>query len=178
VPRIESEVKLRVQDPEWARQTLKRVGALPGEPRHFEDNVFLDDPAGSVLARGCLLRVRRVGERGMLTFKGPRQVVEGIKSREEIELALPDPDIGMRLFAALGFTPIFRYQKYREVYRFRDVEVVIDETPIGTFLEIEGEIKAIHGAAAALGYRAEDYIADSYAALFYAAGGRGDMVFA
>jgi adenylate cyclase, class 2 len=175
---VESEVKLRIQDPEVGRKTVLRIGGLPMEPRHFEDNIFIDDDEGSVLSRGSLLRIRRVGEKGVLTFKGPRQVVEGIKTREEIEVALPDPETVERLFAALGYKAIFRYQKYREVFRWRDVEIVVDETPIGSYLEVEGEIEAIHAAAAAMGFRPEDYISDSYASLFYAAGGRGDMVFA
>jgi adenylate cyclase, class 2 len=174
---VESEVKLRIPDVEWGRQALKRIGAMLAEPRQFEDNIFLDDEAGSVLARSGLLRIRRVGDKGRLTFKGKKKVVEGIKTREEIELAISDPETLERIFTALGFRTIFRYQKYRETYRFRDVEIVLDETPIGTFLEIEGELKGIHAAASALGYRHEDYIADSYASLFYAAGGRGDMVF-
>ena len=72
---------------------------------------------------------------------------------------------------------MFRYQKYREVYRWNDVEVVVDETPIGSFLEIEGDLAAIHAAAADLGYGPADYIRESYAALFLAGGGRGDMLF-
>src|SRR3954471_21708104 len=96
---IESEVKLRVADLEQGRKTVLRIGALPMEPRHFEDNVFIDDGAGAVLARGTLLRIRRVGEKGILTFKGPRKVVEGIKTREEIEVTLPDPATLERLFA-------------------------------------------------------------------------------
>jgi adenylate cyclase class 2 len=174
---IESEVKLRVADPEQGRKAVQKLGALPMEPRHFEDNVFIDDGTGSVLARGSLLRIRRVGEKGVLTFKGPRKVVEGIKTREEIEVALPDPATLERIFVALGYKPVFRYQKYREVFRWRDVEIVLDETPIGTFIEIEGEIKTIHAAAQAMGFQASDYISESYASLFYASGGRGDMVF-
>ncbi len=71
----------------------------------------------------------------------------------------------------------FRYQKYRETYHWRDVEIVVDETPIGTFLEIEGPPATIHEAARALGRARADYIAESYAALFLASGGTGDMVF-
>ncbi len=174
---VESEVKLRVPDAENARKAVLRVGAALTQARHFEDNVFLDDEQGSVLAHGNLLRIRRVGDKGTLTFKGRRRVVEGIKTRDEIEIPVADPGAVERLFALLGYRPIFRYQKYREVYRFRRVEIVVDETPIGTFLEIEGEVKGIHAAAAALGYKPQDYISDSYASLFYAAGGRGDMVF-
>ena len=173
---VESEVKLRVEDAEAARKAVLRIGAALTEARHFEDNIFLDDDHGNVLARGTLLRIRRVGTTGTLTFKGPRRVVEGIKTRDEVEIPLPDPNAAERLFSLLGYRPIFRYQKYREVYRYRRVEIVVDETPIGAFLEIEGPIKGIHAAATALGYKAQDYISDSYASLFYASGGRGDMV--
>ena len=54
---------------------------------------------------------------------------------------------------------------------------MIDETPIGTYLEIEGPVDVIHEAARALGRGPADYIGDSYAALFLASGGIGDMVF-
>jgi adenylate cyclase, class 2 len=177
VTAVESEIKLRVADAESARAALRRAGATLARPRHFEDNVLLDDPAGSLRARGALLRVRRVDENGVVTYKGPREIVEGVKSRPEIETALADPDAAESIFAALGYQPVFRYQKYREVYALDDVEVVVDETPIGTFLEVEGEIDAIHRAAVALGYGPADYVADSYATLFFAAGGQGDMVF-
>ena len=43
--------------------------------------------------------------------------------------------------------------------------------------EIEGPVAGIHAAAAALGYARGDYVTDSYAGLFFAAGGRGDMLF-
>ena len=48
---------------------------------------------------------------------------------------------------------VFRYQKYRESYRWRDVEIVVDETPIGTFLEIEGPVATIHARRARAGPR-------------------------
>ena len=64
-----------------------------------------------------------------------------------------------------------------EGVRCKQVEIVLDETPIGTFLEIEGAPERIHAAAAALGRRPDEFIEDSYAALFFAAGGTGDMLF-
>ena len=54
---------------------------------------------------------------------------------------------------------------------------MIDETPIGTFLEIEGDAAGITAAAEALGFAPADYLTGSYAALFAEAGGKGDMVF-
>src|SRR5687767_12590949 len=100
---VESEIKLRMPDAESARKAVARIGAAVVQPRHFEDNVFLDDETGSILARGSLLRIRRADGRGTLTFKGPRQVVEGIKTRDELEIPVSDPDTLERVFSLLGY---------------------------------------------------------------------------
>jgi adenylate cyclase class 2 len=173
----ESEIKLRVAGPDVARASLERLGATLERPRHFEDNVLFDDRGRSLAARGHVLRIRRVDGRGTLTFKGARRIVEGIKSREELELDVVDPEALRAIVEALGFAPVFRYQKYRETYAWRETEIVVDETPVGTFLEIEGSLEAVHRAASDLGFGPKDYVTDSYAGLFAAAGGTGDMVF-
>jgi adenylate cyclase, class 2 len=81
------------------------------------------------------------------------------------------------ILEGLGLRPALRYQKYRETYEWEGQEIVIDETPIGTFLEIEGDHEGIARAATLLGFSPRDYIAESYVALFFASGGKGDMVF-
>jgi adenylate cyclase, class 2 len=174
---VESEIKLSVASAEEAQALLVRLGASRVRPRHLEDNLLLDDAARTLAARGLVLRVRRTDAAAVLTYKGPRREVDGVKSRTETELEVSDADACLALFEGLGFRPSFRYQKYRETYRWREVEIVIDETPVGTFLEIEGEVADIHQAARALGRGPQDYILESYAALFFARGGRGDMVF-
>src|ERR1041385_7329371 len=110
--------------PEAARASLARLGASLERPRHFEDNLLFDDAARSLAARGHVLRIRRVDGRGVLTFKGPRRIVEGIKSREELELEVGEPDALQTIVEALGFRPVFRYQKYRETYGWNGVEIV------------------------------------------------------
>jgi predicted adenylyl cyclase CyaB len=174
---VETEVKLRAPGLSEARSALAQIGATLRRARYLEDNVLWDDPRASLASRGRLLRLRRIPGSALLTFKGPRSVEGGIKSRDEIETSVPDPETLEAILRGVGLSPSFRYQKYREVYSLPDLEIVIDETPIGTFFEIEGEGEAIQKAAAALGYGLEDYISDSYAALFFASGGRGDMVF-
>ena len=174
---VETEIKLRVPGPGPAREAVARVGATLVRARHFEDNFLLDDEGGSLVGSGRTLRIRRTEGATVLTFKGPRRDREGVKSRQEIEVAAADADALQAILRAVGFRPVFRYQKYRETYRLGDVEIVVDETPVGTFLEIEGPLPAIHAAAAALGYGPADYINDSYAGLFFASGGKGDMVF-
>jgi len=60
----------------------------------------------------------------------------------------------------------FRYEKYREEYAAEDVTIAVDETPVGTFVEIEGGEPGIHAMTQALGRTAADFILDSYCGLF------------
>ena len=85
------------------------------------------------------------------------------------------------MFGAVGLAPWFRYQKYREEFSAPGVTIAVDETPVGTFVELEGSEDGILAAAAALGRAPADFIVDSYRTLFlrYAAGRdiTGEMVF-
>src|SRR5262249_3090312 len=112
-----------------------------------------------------------------LTYKGPRRIERGVRSRLEIETTVGEPDATQALLEALGLRPSFRYQKYRESWRWDSQAIEIDETPIGAFLEIEGDGAGIGRVAAALGFSPRDHLTDSYVALFFAGGGKGDMVF-
>ena len=174
----ETEIKLRVASAEAARALLTRGGAVPERPRVLEDNVLYDDAGGSLRAGGCVLRLREAGGEALLTFKGPKRLVQGAKRRDEHETRVASAAEMRAILAAAGYRGVFRYQKYRETWSFRGVEVLLDETPIGTFFELEGELHAIHEAASALGYTPNDYVSDSYATLFLASGRAGDMVFA
>lgn len=176
--KLEREAKLRVADAAAARRAVERLGAHLRRARHFEDNLLLDDASGTLARRGSALRLRRADGRALLTFKGARvEEASGVKVRPEIEVEVGDGDGAQALLAALGYAPAFRYQKFREVWDWRDAEIDVDETPLGTFLEIEGPSETIHAAAHALGLGPDDYVLESYPALFRAAGGRGDMVF-
>jgi adenylate cyclase class 2 len=176
VPR-ETEIKLRVADAAMSRAALARIGAQLARERHFEDNLLFDDRHGSLREGGSVLRVRRTPRGGVLTFKGPREVQQGIKSREERETVVDRPDALEAILVGLGYRPVFRYQKYRETWTHRGQEIDLDETPIGVFLEIEGDVAGIRVVAAELGYSPEDFVAESYVGLFLASGRAGDMVF-
>src|SRR5438093_12787164 len=60
----------------------------------------------------------------------------------------------------------FRYQKYRAVYRYAELIITVDETPIGVFLELEGPKPLIDEVAMRLGYKSTDYIVKSYLTLY------------
>ncbi len=173
----ETEVKFRVANPGVAREAVSRIGATLVRERHFEDNVLFDDSAGSLRAAGGVLRLRITPHASVLTFKGPRQIEEGIKTREERETLVQQPEALRAILARLGYQPVFRYQKYRESWTHRGQEIEIDELPIGTFMEIEGDPDGIRAVTADLGHLPSEYLGDSYVELFFGQGGEGDMTF-
>jgi len=173
----ETEVKLPVASLEATREALTRIGAVLTRPRHLEDNVLFDDPQGSLQGAGAVLRLRRTSQSSVLTYKGPKRIEDGIKVREEQETVVEEPEAVHAIFTNLGYRPVFRYQKYRETWTHRDQEIVLDETPVGPFLEIEGDPAGIRSVTADLGLDPSDYMVDSYVDLFFARGGQGDMVF-
>jgi adenylate cyclase class 2 len=173
----ETEVKLRVPDLDGLRRALTRLGARLTRERHFEDNVLFDDAAGSLAAAGAVLRLRRTPDGSVLTYKGPRRFEEGLKVREERQSEVKRPDEVHAIFTTLGYRPVFRYQKYRETWTHRAQEIVLDETPVGTYVEIEGDPDGIRAVTADLDLDPRDYMTESYVDLFFAQGGQGDMVF-
>lgn len=175
---IEREIKLKFASVDAARAALGAAGAEMKAPRRLQDDVLYDTPQGALLAKRSALRLRRDGDRAIVTFKGPA-AAGPMKMREEIESGVDSGDAMASMFEALGFTPSFRYQKYREEYRADGVVVAIDDTPAGVFVEIEGEERGIRELAARIGRGPEDFIIDSYYAVWVKAKGEqaGDMIF-
>jgi adenylate cyclase, class 2 len=162
---IEREIKLRFASADEARAAIAGLAAVPYRARRLQDDALLDTDEGALLSRGCALRVRRDGQDAHVTFKGP--VVPGpMKAREEIETAVGDSGTLLHLFREIGFTPRFRYQKYREEFRLGRLIVALDETPVGVFVELEGDESEIADAAARLGRSPADYLRASYRTLF------------
>jgi adenylate cyclase class 2 len=90
-----------------------------------------------------------------------------MKVREESETTVTDGRVLTRVFEALELELTFRYEKYREEYSAPGVLVAIDETPIGTFIEIEGSESGIVALTEALGRNPSDFVIDSYRGLFF-----------
>src|SRR5438067_10204261 len=120
---------------------------------------------GELRGRGEVLRIRRYGERWLLTHKSKGSNARH-KTRVEIETEVADGAALDRIFRALGFAPSFVYEKRRAEWSDGAGHVVLDATPIGDFAEIEGPADWIDRTAAQLGVRDDDYITGSYASLF------------
>ena len=161
----EIEVKFPLRDRNELVRMLHEIGAQRLYPETFEDNIVLDR-RGELRTKGALLRVRKFGKYSLATYKGPMSIEGGVKSREEVQTGVESFELAIQIFDALGFRPVFRYQKFREVWRLRDVEVVLDRTPIGDYFEIEGPIDTIRTISGELGMNMDQAIRQSYADLY------------
>jgi adenylate cyclase class 2 len=161
----EIEVKFPLRDRNELVRKLHEIGAQRLYPETFEDNIVLDR-RGELRTRGSLLRVRKFGKYSIATYKGPMSIEGGVKSREEVQTGVESFELAIKIFDALGFKPVFRYQKFREVWRLRESDVVLDRTPIGDYFEIEGPIDTIRAIAAELGMNMEQAIRQTYADLY------------
>jgi adenylate cyclase class 2 len=162
---IEREVKLRFASPEEARMAVRATGATPLRSRRLQEDALLDAEDESLRQRRCVLRIRTESGRSLLTFKGP--VLPGsMKVRDEHETVIGDSEVVQRVLEEVGLHVWFRYEKYREEYAAEDVTIAIDETPVGTFVEIEGGEEGILAMATALGRTPSDFLLDSYRTLF------------
>lgn len=167
----ETEIKLEVHDPRALKRRLKKLGFGAVRARHFERNLLFDFPDMRLRRAQCLVRVRWVGREAILTFKGAPLRNSRYKVRREVETAVGKGAGLTEILQTLGLREVFRYDKYRTVFAPRArkggaPQLVFDETPVGDYLELEGPGRWIDEVARRLGYRSEDYITLSYAALY------------
>jgi adenylate cyclase, class 2 len=177
----EIEVKLPVADLPALVRRLKRLGAGP-RGRVLEQNTLYDTPAGDFRIRGRLLRLR-------IETPAPSKFLPGGARQAIVTSKAPVPDAGRRslykerlerevaverqarwpaVLRAIGLRPSFRYEKYRTAFRLRGLHLDLDETPVGTFLELEGSPRSIDQVARALGYARREYINGTYWDLYAA----------
>lgn len=136
--------------------------------RAFESNTLVDTADGVLRQNGQILRLREYAGQAILTYKGA-SIPGKHKSREELETVVGSAAVLRQMLQRLGYEPTFRYEKYRAVYsRPGDPGLLtVDETPIGPFLELEGEADWIDQVADELGFGAEQYITESYGQLWF-----------
>jgi adenylate cyclase class 2 len=134
----ERELKFGDADLDAVRRRLRRLGAVrTSEPSREDNRIF--DRGGELRARGEVLRLREDGRGVRLTWKGPPRFEAEVKVREEREIGVSDATEAAALLERLGFEVVRRYQKEREEWRLGGCDVALDRTPLGDFVELEGE---------------------------------------
>jgi adenylate cyclase class 2 len=163
----EVEIKFRVDDQRTLTRRLRAAGFRQVTRRTREQNTLYDLPGSPLRKRGELFRLRKYGTGWLLTHKAKSKVTR-YKTRVETETKIADGDKLEKILLALGYAPTFRYEKYRAEWSDGQGHVVVDETPIGWYGEIEGPGSWIDRTAQRLGIDRKSYITQSYAELFFA----------
>jgi len=165
----EIEIKFRVPDLAALSSRLQQLGLKQITPRTHEMNILFDLPGRPLRAKGDLLRLRQYGDTWLLTHKARSKSDDGPhKIRIETETRVANGEKMECILNALQFQPVFRYEKFRAEWQGDQGHVVLDETPIGNFAEIEGPADWIDKIARDLSVAPADYITETYAALFLA----------
>lgn len=170
---LEQEVKFFLEDPARMRRRLASVGARPYQPRAHEANIRFDTADGALTRAGKVLRLRKAGQ-VILTYKQPEVPAAALPPASarrslETEIIVDNLEKTSHLLQSLGFRPIVRYEKYREVFRWKSVLVMFDQLPFGNFLELEGpDLGELHQTAGALELDWKNALQTSYMGIFLA----------
>ena len=192
----EIELKFPILDLARLQARLPLLGFQLDTPRTFEQNTLYDTPGRSLRLSKQILRLRRYGDLWTVTHKRqPSSSTSGdptrYKIRLETETRIEDgPALGA-IFEHLGYAPVFRYEKFRTEWSqvISTIEgplfdspdgpidipppnprcrLVIDETPIGDYAELEGPPTWIDKTLANLGVDPASCLTESYGRLFLA----------
>jgi adenylate cyclase, class 2 len=161
----EIEIKFRVADLRALARMLRATQFRLVTPRTNEMNTLYDLPGDVLRARRELLRLRKYGSTWTLTHKSGGKKGRH-SSRVELETGVADGKTMDAILRGLGYSPTFRYEKFRAEWTDGKGKVVVDETPIGNFCEIEGPPRWIDATAKKLHVNSADYITKNYATLF------------
>ena len=159
---IEKKYRLTKSQRRQIEQRMRELSITPGELEHEENTIY----RGGVLDRpGCALRLRRVNDRAMLTFKQRRPSSSAIKFQDENEVVVADAEALAAILTALNFRPGLVYEKRRTRWQVGKAKVVIDELPFGLFMEIEASVKEIKRVEKILGAADLPAVMETYPSL-------------
>ena len=166
---METEVKLRVLDREAFERKLPGLGFTRVTARTMERNTLYDTPDRRLRNSRQILRIREYGSKWVLTHKCvPSGFTEEgrHKNRVETETVIEDGPVLGKVFVALGFGPVFVYEKWRTEWADEQGHCVLDETPLGLYAELEGPGEWIDATAQKLGIEESEFITLSYGRIF------------
>jgi adenylate cyclase class 2 len=141
---LEIEMKFAVSDHKAMGARLKEMGAVLRENLE-ETDAYFNAPDRDFGSTDEALRIRRIGPKNCVTYKGPK-IDAHTKTRKEIEVPLADGEpIAMafaELLTKLGYRASGLVKKKRAIYQAErrgfPMEVCLDDVDgLGSFVELE-----------------------------------------
>lgn len=144
-PMLEIEQKFRCPNLDAIQDRLLASGLA--NPNHTEEvDSYFNAPDRDFAVTGEAFRLRQVGDRNALTYKGPKRIDTTAKVRIEIELPIEPGRTGTEsataMMNALGFRPVATVRKSRTAFHTTRnglaVTICLDRCEgVGSFAEIE-----------------------------------------
>ena len=151
----EVELKAVVDDIEDRRRRIESAGASLSFEGKISDRRY-DFASGELSGRDEVLRLRRylspAGTRTFLDWKGPTEIRDVYKVREEITTPVEDFDSLEKILDKIGFELVTEIDREIAQYQLGGATVRFERYPrMDDLVEVEGEPGAIETAIEALG---------------------------
>ena len=174
---VEVEIKLKIEDPEQLIEKLEGLGFIKGE-QLLESDTYFTSENHDFVKLGEALRVRQIRNvdtdeiSAVITYKG-KKLDDRSMAREELELEIPDAEVGKTLLQRIGFYSVPVLEKKRWHFRRNEMTACVDQvTGLGDYLELEiiveteaereGALQKIENMLLSLGYSMKDTTRHSY----------------
>lgn len=163
---LEIEVKIQPKEsPKESAEKILSLGAVLVKSRYLEENTLYDFPGHILTNKQQAVRLRKIGKRCYLTFKGSPQKSRRFKIRDEYETEVKNANQLKKILKSLGLSPSYTYSKYRTVFKYKKLKIFVDETQAGNFIEFEGQRSDIVRFARSMGYANSSFITKDYITL-------------
>jgi len=159
---LEIEAKIKVDDLQAIKEKLLALGCQVEKDFYREQNIFYDFPDQRLTKNKQALRLRVIGKKAFLTFKGQPLQSRSFKIREELETEIKNFKHFKKILKKLGLKQIFEYRKKRMLLRKDRVKICLDESEAGCFMELEGKRSDLVRLARQLGFSRKDFLTTDY----------------
>lgn len=172
---IEKEIKIKIANPIDAVTRLKSIGAK-FEGGTFERTIRFDTPNHDLEKVGKFLRVRS-GFNNVITMKEKIENDVNVRARKETEFKIEDIEKMEYIIKRLGYSYTTTMEKYRQMWKFDDCDITLDEMPFGVYMEIEGSEDKIIEICNTLGINQQERILETYWELWAKISDEKDIIF-
>jgi len=148
---IELEIKIKLENPKQIREKILALGAKLLS-KHREFDIFYDTGKDGFRKSDQVRRLRKRDKSITLTYKGPREIDDGMHRRIEVETEVKDFEKMRTILKGWDHKEGEKSEKIRETFELDGVEILIDQVAfIGWWIELEGKKEQILAVAKKIG---------------------------